>query len=153
MSLTSEQVVLLRSSWQTIGKLGMSNVGLAVLHRLFNDVPETLPFFHSVLSPTQGTEIDVLKANAKVVRHATRVGLSIDKIINLLDNGEELVKYLLFLGKVHVKHSVPEKYFSAMGPVLLGVISTALEEDLDTPVMQAWATAYGVIKKGITAGM
>uniref|UniRef100_H2YFM6 Globin domain-containing protein n=1 Tax=Ciona savignyi TaxID=51511 RepID=H2YFM6_CIOSA len=150
MSLTTEEVITLRTTWAEISKLGNATVGLAVLHRLFNDCPEVRPFFGSMLPPSELSDMDSLKSNPKVVDHASRVALSINNIIQLLENTDELVSYLSFLGKVHGERSIPAKHFSDMGPVLLAVISAVLREDLEGVVMQTWAKAYGAIEAGIT---
>nr|CAD68145.1 globin [Ciona intestinalis] len=154
MPFTDEELKLLRDSWDEVKKLGMKEVGLHIFTGLLNAAPSLRTLFYTIdLPDEEELTIDVMRENKKVVAHATRIANAISKFIKFLDQPDELEKLLTSLGESHARRQVDPESFEYVAPVILSVIGGHLKLPSNSPTLQAWVKAYGVLRNGIVSAM
>ncbi|XP_078491869.1 globin [Ciona intestinalis] len=154
MGLTTEEIGLLRSSWNEMKTIGMKELGLLIFHRLFSDVPRIRKMFYNLELPDDETlTLEAMRSNQKMSRHATRIATSISTYLKLADQPEELKTFLNGLGELHAGHNVEPEDFEYLAPVMLAVIGGQLNLNSNSAILQAWVKAYGVLRNGIVRGM
>uniref|UniRef100_H2ZPV2 Globin domain-containing protein n=1 Tax=Ciona savignyi TaxID=51511 RepID=H2ZPV2_CIOSA len=154
MGLDEEEIKLLRQSWSDLTAIGLRELGLLIFHRLFSDVPRIRTLFYNLELPgDQVLTLEAMRSIKKMSSHATRIATSISKFIKLLDQPVELKEFLNHLGEIHASHKVEPEDFEYLAPVMLAVIGGQLNLKSDSPILQAWVKAYGILRNGIVRGM
>nr|NP_001027701.1 globin precursor [Ciona intestinalis]CAD89600.1 globin [Ciona intestinalis] len=148
--LKRSDIINIQDSWNTLKGFGYETVGMLVLHRLFNDAPQTRYLFSQLsLSSNESFTLEQMRNNSRVVYHANRVARAVGRLVDLIELPTNFTDHLVWLGQRHAYHGVAPVNFDYMGPVLLETIKVNLELPSDSPTLSAWAKAYGVIKNGI----
>ncbi|XP_078481495.1 globin [Ciona intestinalis] len=148
--LMRSDITNIQESWNTLKGFGYETVGMLVLHRLFNDVPQTRYLFSQLsLSSNESFTLAQMRNNSRVVYHADRVARAVGRLVDLIELPTNFTDHLVWLGQRHAYHGVAPVNFDYMGAVLLETIKVNLELPSDSPTLSAWGKAYGVIKNGI----
>jgi len=110
---TSSEKIALKLSWSTFVSGDASKMGFEMFTRMFKQHPET----QSIFSFASGSSTAQMQNSSRLLFHVTRVVKYITKVVDNLDNLEEVVPMLKQLGGRHGKtgYDVPTKYFPYLG--------------------------------------
>ncbi|NOQ17531.1 MAG: hemin receptor [Methyloprofundus sp.] len=125
--LSSEQIQLIRDSWQRVLPMKVKAAEL-FYGRLFELDPAVKPLFRGKLD-FQG---DKLMTTLNVV-------------VNSLDDLAEIEAMLQAMGKRHIIYGVEAAHYETVGAALLWVLEQGLQEHFTEEVAEAWSIAYGLI--------
>ncbi|XP_076802983.1 putative globin-like protein aq_211 [Clavelina lepadiformis] len=152
MTLTNEQLQLVGDSWKELKPVGMKEFGLLIYHGLFNDAPQVRYLFQQLNVPQDGEiTAEDLRNNPKMIGLAMKTASSIAKFVENVEDDEEVEKMTTHLGKFHAKINVKPEHFEHLAPVLLKIIGKHFNLPENSPTLQAWAQAYGILKDGIVS--
>lgn len=125
--ITPRQVQLIQSSWQALAPAAAQACAL-FYQRLFE--------IDASLRPMFGADLTFQSTKLAAMLTAVVVGLS------RLDT---LVPNVAALGRRHVGYGVQPAHYDTVGRALLWTLERGLQGGATAEVMQAWATAYGVL--------
>ncbi|CAK8681916.1 unnamed protein product [Clavelina lepadiformis] len=155
MTLSQAQVALIKTSWGKLKSVGSKELGLLIFQRLLNQEPQVRGVFLNMGVPMGENEISLeyVRNHPKLLSHASKIGSAVASFANKFENPEELEALTTRLGKAHANSNVELQHFESMGPVILSVVGDQLELPTSSPVIEAWAEGYGVLKAGILKAM
>ncbi|SNR67223.1 NAD(P)H-flavin reductase [Haloechinothrix alba] len=114
---------------------------------------EVARYFYAVLFTIAPETRDLFPVNMEVQR--SRFFGALVRIVQMIDNRQELEPYLRQLGRDHRKFDVVERHFEAVGTALLAALKRYLGDEWTEEVERAWADAYaivaGVMQEGAAA--
>lgn len=126
--MTSDQILLVRSSWAAIAERSDDLSGRFYDHLFAIDPNAARLFAH----------VDMNAQRQKLVR-------TLAIIVNALDDIDHLLPSLAALGKRHTNYGVEHRHFESVGEALLQAFADTLGAEF-TPAMRiAWTEAYALI--------
>ncbi|KAL7525413.1 hypothetical protein ACHAXR_000995 [Thalassiosira sp. AJA248-18] len=130
MSLTSEQLTLVQSSWAKVVPIADTAANL-FYGKLFELDPELRPLFPE----------DMADQKTKLMK---MISVAVDGLSNL----EELVPAVQDLGRRHASYfKVTAPMYNTVGAALLDTLEKGLGESWDEAHKEAWTLVYGVLSK------
>ncbi|XP_077989972.1 cytoglobin-1-like [Glandiceps talaboti] len=148
-TLTPNEKEAMRASWKVI-YANKSENGVAFFRRLFTEVPEARSLFKNL---TGLDDLDDLVKSARLKAHAARVMASFNSLVDYLDDADILIQLLIDIGISHAKHNVPEKYFVALGAIVVWLVETKSGEAYSEYVKASWIKAWGVMEPIMIKGL
>jgi hemoglobin-like flavoprotein len=127
MSLTTQQIALVQSSFRTVQPVA-ETAGEIFYRRLFEIEPETRSLFRGDMQEQGRKFMQVL---------AVAVGG--------LSNMPTLVPMVQQLGLRHVRYGVKARHFDSVREALLWTLALVLQDAYTDDVRSAWATAYAML--------
>lgn len=125
--LSVQQIQLIRDSWQRV--IPMKEKAAELFYaRLFELDPLVKPLFKGKLD-SQGDKLM----------------LTMNVVVNSLDNLGEVEAMLQAMGKRHIIYGVEAAHYETVGAAFLWVLQQGLGEHYTAEVEEAWTIAYGVI--------
>lgn len=127
-TMTSEQILLVRSSWPAI----------AERH------DEVTRRFYDLLFEIDGSAARLFTG---VDMAAQRVKLAevLAVVVNGLNDIDRLLPAVVALGKRHAHYGVQDRHFDSVGAALLQAFGDTLGDEFTPELRAAWATAYTVL--------
>ena len=126
--MTSDQVLLVRSSWAAIPARGDELSGRFYDHLFAIDPSAARLFAH----------VDMTAQRAKLVQ-------TLGVIVHALDDIDSLLPAAAALGKRHTHYGVEHRHFESVEEALLRAFSDTLGADFTPELRAAWAEAYAFI--------
>ena len=127
MSLTSQQIALVQTSFRTVQPMS-ATAGELFYKRLFEIEPEVAALFKGDVG-RQGREFMQVLAVA----------------VGGLSNVTTLVPMVQQLGVRHAAYGVQARHYDAVRQALLYTLAVILQDDYTDDVRAAWATAYAML--------
>ena len=127
MSLTSQQIALVQTSFRTVQPMS-ATAGELFYKRLFEIEPEVAVLFKGDVG-RQGREFMQVLAVA----------------VGGLSNVTTLVPMVQQLGVRHAAYGVQARHYDAVRQALLYTLAVILQDDYTDEVRAAWATAYAML--------
>ena len=127
MSLTTEQIELIRSSWARVVPISAMASQLFYA-RLFKIAPETEPLFRS----------DLEEQGRKLME-------SLTFIVDHLDQIDELTKAAEALALRHLKYGVTADQYAPVGEALVWTMGHLLGPAFRAQQREAWLVAYALL--------
>ena len=127
MSLTSQQIALVQTSFRTVQPMS-ATAGELFYKRLFEIEPEVAALFKGDVG-RQGREFMQVLAVA----------------VGGLSNVTTLVPMVQQLGVRHAAYGVQARHYDAVRQALLYTLAVILQDDYTDEVRAAWATAYAML--------
>lgn len=136
MSLTSDDVVLIRSSFTVLlGRMqGDTAFADAIYDGLFYAAPEVRPMFSGNM------RVQAEKLTAMFVR-----------IVGNLTKPEALAEQIKLLGKSHAGYGVEAAHYAVLKDVIVAVFQREAPDVFDDPTLTAWGKAYDILAAGMLA--
>ena len=78
--------------------------------------------------------------------------MSINLVVNSLNNLDHVVPALQDMGKRHVDYGVSAEHYDTVGAALLWTLEQALGADFTNEAKEAWTVAYGIIASTMISG-
>ena len=128
MSLTTEQIELVQSSWKKVIPIQETAAEL-FYGRLFELAPEVKPLFKNDMK-SQGRKLMTMLNTA----------------VMSLNNLGDVVPAIQDSGRRHVAYGVKDEHYSAVGGALIWTLGKGLGEEFTDDVKQAWVTVYAVLE-------
>ena len=125
--MTSEQVRLVRESWEKVRPIAPAAAGM-FYGRLFEIAPQVRPLFKR----------DVAEQGRMLM------GM-IGMIVARLDDLDALVPAVEHLGARHAAYGVRAEHYAPVGEALLWTLEQGLGYAFTPAIGEAWATAYGLL--------
>jgi hemoglobin-like flavoprotein len=125
--MDSATVDTLRSSFARIAAQ-KNDVAAMFYERLFEVAPGVRPLF----------EPDIEEQQKKLLA-------SLVRIVQAVDNPDELVPYLSDLGRRHLTYGAKTEHYAVVGDVLLWTFERVLGPEFTPEVRAAWRAAYGAV--------
>jgi nitric oxide dioxygenase len=131
--MTPQQVALVRQSFAKVVPIREQAAAL-FYDRLFSIDESTRPLFRG----------DMKSQGAKLMAAIGAVVKSLDRIETMLDE-------LRALARRHDRYGVREEHYASVGAALLWTLEQGLGADFTPDVLEAWATAYGLLSSAMIA--
>ncbi|HKP56581.1 MAG TPA: globin family protein [Polyangiales bacterium] len=117
----------LRSSFARIAAQKV-DVAAIFYQRLFEVAPGVRPLF----------EPDTTEQQKKLLA-------SLARIVQTVDNPDQLVPYLSDLGRRHLTYGAKPEHYAVVGEVLLWTFEKVLGPEFTPEIRKAWGAAYGAV--------
>ncbi len=78
---------------------------------------------------------------------------SLTKIVDLLDNGTELKKYLRSMGSRHIAYGTADEHFIWVGEALVATLEYYFDREWKGELKESWIESFGVIAEEMKTGM
>ena len=134
--MDTNQIQLVRSTWQSVSALDPDVVGELFYNRLFEIAPQVRPLFRSSMSMQYRKVLSIL-------------GFAVSKLDRMDDLLEEVTK----LARRHVTYGVQAGHFSKVGEALLWTLEQGLQDQWTEEVRLAWTNCYQLIASAMIQGM
>jgi hemoglobin-like flavoprotein len=131
MTLTPEQIALVKSSWQQVLPIQKAAAQL-FYERLFELDPSLRPHFRGDMSE-QGRKLMAMIST--VVSGLDQLGPLIGPLLGATEE----------LGRRHVGYGVTPAHYDTVGSALLWTLGKGLGEHFTAPVEAAWTEAYATL--------
>jgi hemoglobin-like flavoprotein len=126
--MTSDQVLLVRSSWAAIATHG-DELSVRFYDHLFAiDQGAARLFSH----------VDMSAQRAKLAQ-------MLGAVVHSLDDIDSLLPALAALGKRHTHYGVEDRHFDSVGEALVLALSDVCSDDFTPELRAAWTVAYALI--------
>ena len=125
--LSAEQIQLIRDSWQRVLPIKEKAAELFYA-RLFELDPSVKALF-----------------KGKLDFQGDKLMMTLNVVVNSLDNLTEVEAMLQAMGKRHIIYGVEAAHYETVGAALLWALKQGLGEHFSEEVEEAWVTAYGEI--------
>ncbi|XP_077989970.1 cytoglobin-like [Glandiceps talaboti] len=141
-TLTPNEKNAIRATWKVIYANKCEN-GVAFFIRIFTQLPEAKKLFKNL----EGIDdLEKLAKHPRLKAHGLRVMAAVNSWIEYLDDSEVLIQLLVDIGISHAKHKIPEKYFEALGGIVIWLVETKSGSAYSDYAKNAWIKAWGVMK-------
>jgi len=125
MQLTSEQVKLIRETWEVLRGVNPYLVADVFYRRLFMEYPGLRRLFPDEMDQQYTKLMDMLNV-----------------VVERLDDLDDLAGEVADLGRRHVHYGVKPEYYNAVAKALLWTLGQALGDSWNKEVEQAWTDCY-----------
>ena len=125
--LTIEQKQLIRDSWLRVLPV-KEQVAKLFYSRLFELDPNVKSLF-----------------KGKLDFQGDKLMMTLNVVVNSLDDLSEVEAILQAMGKRHLIYSVEAAHYETVGAALIWALNQGLSESLNTEEEEAWVIAYGLI--------
>lgn len=125
MQLTSEQVKLIRETWEVLRGVNPYLVGDVFYRRLFMEHPSLRRLFPDEMDQQYTKLMDMLNV-----------------VVERLDDPNDLAGEVADLGRRHVHYGVKPAYYNAVAKALLWTLGQALGDSWNKEAEQAWTDCY-----------
>ena len=132
--MTTDEITLLKSSFQKIGPIAEQATGLFYA-RLFELDPTLRDFFHG----------DMAEQGSKLLR---MIGLT----VNGVERRDQLAAAARQLGMRQASFHVKEKHYDTIGEALLWTLAKGLGADFTPETRAAWGRTYWQLAETMRAG-
>lgn len=136
MQLTTEQVRLIRETWEILRGVNPYLVADVFYRRLFMEYPGLRRLFPDEMDQQYGKLMDML-----------------NMLVERLDQLDDLADDIADLGRRHVHYGVKPEYYNAVARALLWTLEQALEDSWSGEAEQAWTDCYLQLAGQMQAGM
>jgi hemoglobin-like flavoprotein len=126
--MTSDQVLLVRSSWSAIATHG-DELSVRFYDHLFAIDPGAARLF---------SHVDMSAQRAKLAQ-------MLGAVVHSLDDIDSLLPAVAALGKRHTQYGVEHRHFDSVEEALLRAFSDTLGGDFTPALRASWAEAYALI--------
>jgi hemoglobin-like flavoprotein len=127
--MTPKQIQLIEDSWDFV-ILNTENAGLIFYGKLFELDPSLRSLFKE----------DITEQSQKLISLITFA-------VSKLDNLGEIINDVKALGQRHFKYNVKPEHYNAVGAALLVTLESALGNQWDEEMKQAWTAVYTVLSQ------
>ncbi|WP_276504620.1 globin domain-containing protein [Terrimonas pollutisoli] len=125
--MTTHQIEMVQRSWEKINPVRQA-AGELFYHKLFNKAPQIRHLFGK----------DVNEQAGKLTYMITYVVSRLDKLDTILEDVQRLAVR-------HNKYGAEPEHYMIVGQCLLETLEEGLPGDWNKQLMQAWASAYGIL--------
>ena len=122
------EIILVKQSWNGVGKIKPEILGDAFYTKLFFDNPELRKMFPQEMEEQNKKLIDMLNV-----------------IIERLENLNELKGEIIAVARRHVDYGVKTEHYNMVGNALLWTLQKALGKDWTEELKTAWINCYNVL--------
>jgi len=138
-TFTSQEKIMLKLSWDQFCAGDHAKCGFNMFLRMFKNHPET----QSVFSFAQGSSAAQMQGSARLLFHVTRVVKYICKVVDHLDNLEEVVPLLKELGGRHGTsgYNVNPKFFPFLGEAMRSMMKESVST-FNEKTNKAWQRLF-----------
>lgn len=149
LQLSTNDKMLLRVSWNTWVAGDAAQKGFDMFVRMFKNNPETM----SVFSFAAGG-VESMQGSTKLLFHTSRVCKNISKVVDNIDNLENVYPMLKAVGGRHgtAGYNVPSEYFPKLGVAMRQLMADTLNKQWTPQHEQLWTTLFDFIVKAMVAG-
>jgi len=139
LEFTSAQKMLLSVSWHSFVGGDPAQRGFDMFLKMFKDSPHTMEVFEFA----KGTSGEQMQNSSKLLFHVTRVVKNLTKVVEHLDDPEEVVPILFQLGRRHGSngYKVPSTYFPLLGKAMVALMKEAIGNWTDKHT-ELWLKLY-----------
>lgn len=125
MQLTSEQVRLIRETWEVLHGVNPHLVADVFYRRLFMEYPGLRRLFPDEMDQQYVKLMDML-----------------NMLVERLDHLDDLSNEVADLGRRHLRYGVKAEHYKAVAKALLWTLEQALGDSWSGEAEQAWADCY-----------
>mmetsp|Transcript_139084 Transcript_139084/g.242001 ORF Transcript_139084/g.242001 Transcript_139084/m.242001 type:complete len:177 (+) Transcript_139084:95-625(+) len=136
--LTEKEVQTVEETWGLAAGLGVETVGVLLFKNIFEIAPEALQLF------SFRNEKDLYESPA-LIKHATKVVLTVDTAVKMLRQLEALVPVLEGLALKHVGYGVLPPHYDVVGQALIKTLGAGLGAGFTKQVERAWLKVWKLI--------
>lgn len=126
--MTTEQTILVKTSWRMIRDIDPAIVGDTFYSKLFCDTPALRKMFPKNMDEQYRKLMDMLSTVAA-----------------RLDNLNDLTEDILSMAQRHVQYGVRPAHYKLVGKALLWTLQQGLGKDWTEEVKVAWTTCYSTL--------
>ncbi len=128
MQLTTNQIRLIKKSWEVFRTMNPLIVGDVFYSKLFLEYPALRKLFKPSMDEQYQKLIDMLSF---IVSHLERIG--------------EITKDIKQMAIRHVEYGVKTKHYTAVGEALLWTLEKGLGNDWNEETKEAWTACYSML--------
>ncbi len=130
--MTSHQIKLVKSSWETVSALDPVTVGDLFYNRVFEIAPAARAMFRQPMD-----------------EQSKKLMATLSFIISKLNKLEDIVSEVVKLSKRHVQYGVQRGHYIIVGEALLWTLEKGLGENWNDELEQAWAACYNILSNAM----
>jgi len=132
--MTSEQIALIKKSWNAFRGVDPIMVGEVFYSRLFYTSPKFRKMFDRSMTDQYKKLIDMLSL-----------------MVARLDKLDEITEDIRKLAIRHASYGVKPEHFNPVGEALLWTLEKGLGNDWNPEVKKAWSACYAMISESMIA--
>lgn len=126
--MTSEQTLLIKTTWAAVAKLDDETVGGLFYNNLFTIQPALRSLF-----------------KAPIPEQSKKLMTMLHYLIYNLNKPQEITKGLTHLAQRHVQYNVTQEHYDIVGSALILTLEQGLGKLWNEEVKQAWITLYTTV--------
>ena len=131
--MTTNQIELVKKSWQLVAAIDVQTVGSLFYNRLFEIAPEVKPMFSRTAADEQSKKLLTM----------------LSYVISKLNNLGEIIGEVKKLAERHVHYGVKDEHYTAVGRALLWTLEKGLGSEWNDELKSAWTNCYTVLAEAM----
>ena len=152
MSLTTEQIGVIQSTWATAEGLGAEAIATLLFAKIFEAAPGAAALFSFGKEASFDPSPDGLAANPAFLKHGVAVVNTVGAAVKGLNDLGALVPVLQSLGYKHMLYHVKPEHYPVVGAAFLGTLRDGLGDAFTPDVEKAYTSMWGVVADTMLSG-